>query len=65
MSIKTVLFVFLFMKVMSGRLNSIVLSVSMPRFQNSLKLSFSNTLAGVYLHYGLFSTIKSAVSANF
>jgi len=49
MSIKSVFFVFSFMKVMSGPLNSIVLSVSMLRFQYSLKLSFSSTLAGVYL----------------
>ena len=34
---------FLFMKVMSGRLNSIVLPVSKLRFQYSLKLSFSST----------------------
>ena len=40
---------FLFMKVMSGRLEGIVLSVIMLRFQCGLKLSFSNTLAGVYL----------------
>jgi len=49
MSIKKVFFVFLFIKVMSGRLKVIVLSVSMLRFQYSLKFSFSNTLAGVYL----------------
>jgi hypothetical protein len=49
MSIKKVFFVFLFMKVMSGRLEDIVLSVSMLRLQYSLKLSFSSTLAGVYL----------------
>ena len=49
MSIKKVFFVFLFMKVMSGRLEGIVLSVIMLRFQYSLKLSFSSTLAGVYL----------------
>ena len=49
MSIKKVLFVFLFIKVMSGRLKSIVLSVSMLRFQYSLKFSFFSTLAGVYL----------------
>jgi hypothetical protein len=65
MSIKKVFFVFLFMKVMSGRLNSIVLSVSMLRFQYSLKLSFSSTLAGVYLYYGHLSSIKSAASASF
>jgi hypothetical protein len=39
---------FLFMKVMSGRLEDIVLSVIMLRFQYSLKLSFSSTVAGVY-----------------
>ena len=49
MSIKKVFFVFLFIKVMSVRLKGIVLSVSMLRFQYSLKFSFSNTLAGVYL----------------
>jgi len=36
-SIKRVFFVFLFIKVMSGRLKCIVLSVSMLRFQYSLK----------------------------
>ena len=40
---------FLFAKVMSGQLAGIVLSVIMLRFQYSLKLSFSSTLAGVYL----------------
>ena len=35
MSIKKVFFVFLFIKVMSGRLKGIVLSVSMLRFQYS------------------------------
>ena len=49
MSIKKVFFVFVFMKVMSGRLKGIVLSVSTLRFQYSLKFSFSITLAGVYL----------------
>ena len=49
MSIKNVFFVFLFIKVMSGRLNIIILSVSTLRFQYSLKFSFSSTLAGVYL----------------
>jgi len=34
---------------MSGRLKGIVLSVSMLQFQYSLKLSFSSTLAGIYL----------------
>jgi hypothetical protein len=47
--IKNVFFVVLFMKVMSGRLEGIVLSVIMLRFQYSLKLSFSSTLLGVYL----------------
>jgi hypothetical protein len=42
-------FVVLFMKVVSGRLEGSVLSVIMLRFQYSLKLSFSSTLAGVYL----------------
>jgi hypothetical protein len=42
---------FLFMKVMSGRLEGIALSVIMLRFQYSLKLSFSSTLAGVYFYY--------------
>ena len=49
MPIKKVFFVFLFIKVMSGRLKGIVLSVSMLRFQYSLKFSFCNALAGVYL----------------
>jgi len=49
MCMKKVFFVFLFIKVMSGRLKGIVLSVSMLRFQYSLKFSFSSTLAGVYL----------------
>ena len=44
MSIKKLFFVFLFIKVMSGRLKCIVLSVSMLRFQYSLKFSFSCTL---------------------
>jgi hypothetical protein len=48
MCIKKVFFDFLFMKVMSGRLEGIFLSVIMLRFQYSLKLSFSSTLAGVY-----------------
>jgi len=38
MSLKKVFFVFLFMNVISGRLEGIVLSVSMLRFQYSLKL---------------------------
>ena len=49
MFIKKVFFVFLFTKVMSGQLKCIVLSVSMLRFQYSLKFSFSSKLAGVYL----------------
>jgi len=49
MSIKKVFFVFLFIKVISGRLKDIVLSVSMLRFQYSLKFSFSSSLAGLYL----------------
>ena len=40
MSIKKVFFVFLFIKVMSGRLKHIVLSVSMLRIQYSSKFSF-------------------------
>ena len=40
---------FLFVKVTSGQLAGIVLSVIMLRFQYSLKLSFSITLAGVYI----------------
>jgi hypothetical protein len=40
MSIKKVFFVFLFIKVMSGRLKRIVLSVSMLRIQYSSKFSF-------------------------
>ena len=50
MSLKKLFFVFLFIKVMSGRLKKgIVLSVSMLRFQYRLKFSFSSTLAGVYI----------------
>ena len=49
MSIKKVFFVFLFIKVTPGRLKGIVLSVSMLRFQYSLKFSLSSTLAGEYL----------------
>ena len=49
MFIKNVFFIFLLMNVISGRLKGIVLSVSMLRFRYSLKLSFSSTLAGVYL----------------
>ena len=62
-SIKKVFFVFLFIKVMSGRLKGI-LSVSMLRFQYSSKFSFTSTLAGVYLYYGLLSSISSAASAS-
>jgi hypothetical protein len=49
MSIRKVYFVFLFVKVMSGRLEGIVLSIILLRFQYSLKLSFSSTFAGLYL----------------
>ena len=56
---------FLFLKVMSGRLKGIVLSVSMLKFQYSLTFSFSSTLAGVYLQYGLLSSINSAATASF
>ena len=65
MSIKKVFLVFLFIKVMSGRLKVIVFSVSMLRFQYSLKFLFSSTLAGVYLYHGLLSSINSADSANY
>jgi hypothetical protein len=65
LSIKKAFFVFLFIEVISGRLKGIVLSVSMLRFQYSLKFSFFSTLAGVYLYYGLFSSISSAASASF
>ena len=44
MYIKNVFFVFLFIKVMSGRLKGTVLSISMMRFKYSLKFSFSSTL---------------------
>ena len=64
MSIKKVFFVFLFRKVMSGRLKGIVLTVSMLQFQYCLKFSFSSTLAGVYLQYGLLLSINSAASAS-
>ena len=49
-SIRKVFFVVLFMKVLSGRLEGIVLSVIMLRFQYSFKLSFSHKLASVYLY---------------
>jgi hypothetical protein len=65
MSIMKVFFVFLFVRVMSGRLEGIVLSVLMLRFQYSLKLSFSSTSAGLYLEYGHLSSISSAASASF
>ena len=45
MSIKKVFFVFLFNNVMSGRLKGIVSSVSILRFQYSLKFSFSSTFS--------------------
>jgi hypothetical protein len=48
-SIKRVFFIFLLMNAISGLLKGTVLSVSMLRFQYSLKLSFSSTMAGVYL----------------
>jgi len=65
MPIKKVFFVFLFIKVMSGRLKGIVLSVSMLQFHYRLKFLFSSTLVGVYLLYGLLSSINSAASASF
>jgi hypothetical protein len=49
MSIRKVFFVFLFVRVMSGQLKGIILSVIMLRFQYSLKLSFSSMFAGLYL----------------
>jgi hypothetical protein len=49
MSIRKVFFVFLFVRVMSGRLKGILLSVIMLQFQYSLKLPFSSTFAGLYL----------------
>ena len=49
MSIKEVFFVFIFIKLMSGRFKGTVLSVSMLRLQYSLTFSFSSTVAGVYL----------------
>ena len=65
MSIKKVFFAFLFMRVMSGQLEDIVLSVITLRFQYRLKFSFSSTLVGVYLWYGLLSSINSAASVSF
>jgi len=59
MSIKKVFFVFLFIKVMSGRLKRIVLSISMLRFQYSLNFSFSSTLAGVYLYDSMFTMMTN------
>jgi hypothetical protein len=50
---------------MSRRLEGIVLSVITLRFLNSMKLSFSSTLAGVYLQYGFVSSINAAASASF
>jgi len=41
------------MNVISGRLKGIVLFVSILWFQYSFKLSFSSTLAGVYLYIEL------------
>jgi len=49
MSIKKVFFVFLFIKVKSGQLKGIDLSVSMLRFQYGLKFLLSCKLAGFYL----------------
>ena len=49
MSIKKLFCVYLFMKVISGPSEDIAFSVIMLRFQYSLKLSFSSTLAGVCL----------------
>jgi len=49
MSIRKMFFVFLFIKVTSGQLKGIAMSIRMLRFQYSLKLSFSRTLAAVYL----------------
>jgi len=54
MSNKKVFFIFLFIKVMSGRLKGIVLSVSMLRFQYSLKFSFSSILASVYFNMDFY-----------
>jgi hypothetical protein len=65
MSIRKVFFFVLFMKVISGRLEGIVLFVITLRFQYSLRLSFSSTLAGVHLKYGLFLAINSTASASF
>ena len=65
MSIKKSFFVFLYINVMSGRLKGIVLSVSVLRFQYSLRFSFPSTMAGVCLQYGLLSSINSAASASF
>jgi hypothetical protein len=47
MSIGKAFFVFVFVRVMSGRLQGTVLSVIMLRFHYSLKLSFSSTFAGL------------------
>jgi hypothetical protein len=57
MSIKKMFLVFLLMNVILGRLKCIVLSVSMLRFQYSLKLAFSSTLAGVLLLCGIIIII--------
>jgi len=53
-SIKNVFFVFLFVKVMSGRIKDIVLSVSMPRFQYSLKFSFSTIWTFIVNQFSYF-----------
>ena len=56
---------FLIHKLMSGRIQVIVLSVSMLRFQYNLQFPFSSTQAGVYSQYGLLSSISSAASVSF
>jgi hypothetical protein len=52
---------FLFMRVMSGLLTGIVLSVIMLQFQYSLKLPFSSTLAYYYYYYYYYSLTASVV----
>jgi len=64
MSIKKVFFVFLFIKVMSGRLKGIVLSVSMLRFLYSLKFSLSSKMAGVYLLLSSSSSLLALFLLN-
>ena len=58
LSIK-VFFVFLFIKIMSGLSKGTVLSVSMLRFQYSMKFSFSSTLTGVYLYCNMDFYLQS------